>query len=119
MFLAEILSRIAAELALFAGAGFLLFAINDLAVDLIYFGRRFRRPTTIYHRFPRAFASQYLFKTNPGYIAILIPTWDEASVIATMLKATLQRLDYPNYQIFVGYYRNDHATEAAIASVHD
>jgi hypothetical protein len=27
--IAEILSRIAAELALFAGAGFLLFAVND------------------------------------------------------------------------------------------
>ena len=37
--LAEILTRIAAELALFAGAGFLLFAVNDLLVDLIYFGR--------------------------------------------------------------------------------
>ncbi len=36
---AEILTRIAAELALFAGAGFLLFAANDLLVDLIYFGR--------------------------------------------------------------------------------
>jgi adsorption protein B len=31
--LAEVLSRVAAELALFAGAGFLLFAINDLLVD--------------------------------------------------------------------------------------
>ena len=37
---AEILSRIAAELALFAGVGFLLFAVNDLVVDLIYFARR-------------------------------------------------------------------------------
>ena len=40
MAIAEILSRIAAELALFAGAGFLLFALNDLLVDLIYFARR-------------------------------------------------------------------------------
>ena len=39
MFLAEFLSRVAAELALFAGVGFLLVAINDLAVDLIYFAR--------------------------------------------------------------------------------
>jgi hypothetical protein len=33
--IAEFLSRIAAELALFAGAGFLLFAVNDLAIDQI------------------------------------------------------------------------------------
>ena len=43
---AEILTRIAAELALFAGVGFLLFGLNDLAVDLIYFTRRFWRSTT-------------------------------------------------------------------------
>ena len=29
------------------------------------------------------------------------------------------RLDYDNYRIFVGYYRNDPATAAAIASVYD
>ena len=38
--IAEILSRFAAELALFAGVGFLLFAVNDLLVDLIFFARR-------------------------------------------------------------------------------
>ena len=36
MAIAEILSRVAAELALFAGVGFLLFGINDLLVDIIY-----------------------------------------------------------------------------------
>jgi adsorption protein B len=117
--IAEIASRLAAELALFAGAGFLLFAINDLLVDLIYFARRFWRSATIYQRFPRAFACQYLFNAEPGHIAILIPAWDEASVIAAMLKATLGRIDYPDYRILVGYYRNDPATAAAIASVDD
>ena len=41
MDIAAILGRAAAELALFAGAGFLLFGINDLVVDLIYFVRAF------------------------------------------------------------------------------
>ena len=36
-----------------------------------------------------------------------------------MLKTTLRRLDYDNYRIFVGHYRNDPATAAAIASVDD
>ena len=36
-----------------------------------------------------------------------------------MLKATLQRLEHHDYRIFVGYYRNDPATAAAIASVAD
>ena len=36
-----------------------------------------------------------------------------------MLRATLERLDYADYRIFVGHYRNDPATAAAIASVDD
>jgi adsorption protein B len=119
MVMAEILSRFAAELALFAGVGFLLFAVNDLLVDLIYFARRFWRAATVYKRHARAFASHYVFNSNPGFIAILVPAWDEASVIASMLKAALKRIDYDNYRIFVGYYRNDPATAAAIASVAD
>ena len=119
MVLAEILSRIAAELALFAGVGFLLFAANDLLVDLIYFGRRIWRSLTVYSRFPRAFASSLPASKKPGVMAILVPAWDEFAVIASMLRATLQRLDYPNYKLFVGHYRNDPATAAAIAGVCD
>jgi len=119
MAIAEILSRFAAELALFAGVGFLLFAVNDLLVDLIYFARRFWRGLTVYSRYRRTYASYYVFNKNPGFIAILVPAWDEATVIAPMLRATLQRLDYDNYRIFVGHYRNDPATAAAIRSVND
>ena len=119
MALAEILSNVAAELALFAGVGFLLFAVNDVFVDLIYFARRMWRALTVYSRFPRAFASELPASAKPGFIAILVPAWDESAVIASMLRATLDRLDYPNYTIFVGHYRNDPATAAAIASVAD
>ena len=119
MSIAEILSRVAAELALFAGVGFLLFAVNDLIVDIIYFGRRLWRAATVYSRHARAYASFYVFNKNPGFIAILVPAGDEAAVIASMLKATLKRLDYDNYRIFVGYYRNDPATAAAVASITD
>ena len=116
---AEILSRVAAELALFAGAGFLLFGFNDLLVDCIYFARRARRAATVYTRHRPAYASYFVFNPDPGFIAILVPAWDESAVIASMLKATLDRLDYDDYRIFVGHYRNDPATAAAIASVAD
>jgi len=119
MTIADFFSRLAAELALFAGAGFLLFALNDLVVDLIYFARRLWRRVTVYTRHPRAYASYYVFNRDPGLVAIFVPAWDESAVIASMLKATLKRLDYDNYRIFVGYYRNDPATAAAIASVAD
>jgi bacteriophage N4 adsorption protein B len=119
MALADLLSRIAAELALFAGVGFLLFALNDLLVDLIYFARAIWRALAVYTRYPRAFASVLPESAEPGFLAMLVPAWDESVVIASMLRATTQRLDYPNYRIFVGYYRNDPATAAAIASVAD
>ena len=116
---AELLTRVAAELALYAGVGFLLFAINDLAVDLIYFGRRMWRAATVYSRFPRAFASELTSGRPGGFIVIFIPAWDESAVIASMLKATLKRVEHDDYRIFVGHYRNDPATAAAIASVDD
>ena len=119
MNVAEILTRIAAELALFAGAGFLLLGFNDLAVDFIYFTRRFWRARTVYRRYRRTYASYYCFNKEPGFMAVFVPAWDESAVIAAMLKATLKRLNYDNYRIFVGHYRNDPGTRAAIATVDD
>jgi Glycosyltransferase like family 2 len=116
---AGIVSRIAAELALFAGVGFLLFAVNDLLVDLIYFARALWRAIGVYTRYPRAFASDLPPADDPGFTAILVPAWDESAVVASMLRATVSRLEYPDYRIFVGHYRNDPATAAAIANVDD
>ena len=119
MAIADILGRLAAELALFAGVGFLIFAVNDLAVDIIFFARRLWRAVGVYSRHQRAYASYFVFNKDPGLLAVFVPAWDEAPVIAAMLKAMVARIDYDNYRIFVGYYRNDPATAAAIASVDD
>jgi len=117
---AGLLTLIAAELALFSAAGFLLFAINDLLVDIIYFARRVWRSATVYRRYPRAFG-QTLAESGleQRFFAMLVPAWDESAVIASMLRSTVTRLEYENYRIFVGYYRNDPATRAAIRSVRD
>ena len=119
MVFSAILGRLAAELALFAGVGFLLFGLNDLLVDFLYFTRRFWRSATVYTRHRRAYACHYVFNRDPGFMAIFVPAWDESAVIAPMLKATLDRIDYDDFRIFVGHYRNDPATAAAIASVTD
>jgi len=50
---------------------------------------------------------------------VLVPAWDEAAVIGDMLRATLARFDHDDYRIYVGHYRNDPATAAAITSVLD
>lgn len=112
-------ARVAAELALFAGAGFLLFALDDLAVDSIYFTRRWWRSATVYRRYQRADARGLQAPAKPGWIALLVPAWDEAAVIGPMLRNALARLYHDDYRIFVGHYRNDPATAEAIANVAD
>ena len=119
MHAAHIVAHAAAELALFSGVGFLLFGLNDLAVDAVYFGRRIWRSLTVYKRHRRAYASYYVFNKNPGFMAIFVPAWEESEVIAPMLRTMVRRLDYDDYRIFVGHYRNDPATAAAITSVAD
>src|SRR4029079_11729960 len=116
---AFLLADAASELALFAAAGFLLFALDDVLVDLIYFTRRAWRSVTVYSRCPRAFARSIEMLWKPRFMAVLVPAWDESSVIAAMLRSTLQRSDHGVYRIFVGHYRNDAATAAAILSVAD
>ena len=117
MTLAFVSTELASELALFAAAGFLLFAIDDLAVDLIYFGRRAWRSVTVYSRYPRAFADTLPAPVQPGRIAVLVPAWDESAVIADMLRTTLRRWGDADFRIFVGFYANDPLTEAAIGQV--
>ena len=116
---ALLLTELTAELALFAAAGFFLFAIDDLIVDLLYFLRAGWRSVAVYSRFPRAFAQTLQNPMRPGWLAVFIPAWDEAAVIAPMLRATLQRFDHDDYRLFVGHYRNDPATAAAVHSVRD
>jgi adsorption protein B len=113
------LAQVAAELALFAALGFLLFSLDDLAVDLIYFARRSWRSLTVYRRHPRADARALVDGTPHGWMVVLIPAWDEAAVIGAMLHSTLGRFDHPDYTLLVGYYRNDVATRLAIEAVAD
>lgn len=40
-------------------------------------------------------------------LAILIPAWQEADVIARMVDHTVEELDYRAYDIFIGVYPND------------
>ena len=117
--LALVLTELTAELALFAAAGFLIFAIDDLAVDLIYFLRRGWRAAVIYSRYPQMSVDRLPSPMRPGWMAVLIPAWDEANVIAPMLRSPLERFGEADYRLFVGHYRNDPATAAAIATVAD
>ena len=113
------LAELAAELALFAALGFLLFSLDDLLVDLIFFVRRGWRAVTVYRRHRRGDARTLVEGGATGFMAVLIPAWDEAGVIGAMLRNTLKSFDHPDYSLLVGYYRNDSATRMAIEAVVD
>ena len=115
--LAVFLIEMTGELSLFAAVGFLIFALDDLVVDLIYFTRRGWRDLVVYSRHPRTFGDRIPRATRPGWMAVFIPAWDESKVIADMLNATLRRFGDADYRLFVGHYRNDPATAAAIATI--
>jgi adsorption protein B len=100
------------EATLFAAIWFLVGGIDDLLVDLIYFGRRL---CAWVH--PSSAAPCPLAAPPPGRIAVFIPAWDESAVIGDMLRTALARFDHTDYVLYVGAYPNDPATIAAVRDV--
>ncbi|MBX3593485.1 MAG: glycosyl transferase family protein [Sphingomonas sp.] len=100
---------VAREATIFAAIGFLAGGLDDLIVDLVYFWTRLRA----------RFARGSLPAPTPvtGRLAVFIPAWDEATVIGSMLRATLARYADRDYRLYVGAYPNDPATIGAITQV--
>ncbi|MBC7987089.1 MAG: glycosyltransferase, partial [Sphingomonadaceae bacterium] len=108
----EIVAAINVELALFAAIGFLIGGIDDLLIDLFWFGSRLRRS--------RLDLDHPLEEAGPPDecpLAIFVPAWDEAAVIGAMLAETLRRFSDRDYRLYVGCYPNDPATLAVIEPI--
>ncbi|HEY0412925.1 MAG TPA: glycosyl transferase family protein [Allosphingosinicella sp.] len=96
------------EGTLFAGTGFLVLGLSDLAVDLIWIALKLSRPTVP--------APQ---PAVPARIAVFVPAWDEAAVIGAMLRGALAAFGHAAIRVYVGCYPNDPATAAAVRAVAD
>ncbi|NDE15472.1 glycosyl transferase family protein [bacterium] len=94
-------------------AVFVLSGLDDIFIDLNAVLRRLG-PRKICDERLRA-----LREMPPRKIAIIIPAWDESSVIGRMLAGNLARIDYPreSYAFYVGVYPNDPATIQAVQRV--
>ncbi|MBO9621752.1 MAG: glycosyl transferase family protein [Sphingomonas sp.] len=104
------IDAVAREATLFAAIWFLIGGLDDLAVDLIYWGRRIlMRRRSAPSLAPRS--------GIPPAFAVFVAAWDESAVIGHMLRTALGRFDYPAYRIYVGTYPNDPATIAAVEEV--
>ena len=102
-----LLDAVARELMLFAGVGLLFGGLDELAVDACFWaGRLSRRPARLtLATLPAAAALRF---------AVFVPAWDEAGVIAPMLRTLLTRWGDADYRVYVGVYPNDAATRAAV-----
>ncbi len=91
----------------------LLFALDDLFIDLYYWVRHWGRYFRFYRK-AKKFDEQELFHLKEQPIAIMVPAWQEVGVVGKMAEFAAAELDYENYQIFVGTYPNDPATQADV-----
>ncbi|MCO4768503.1 MAG: glycosyl transferase family protein [Deltaproteobacteria bacterium] len=87
--------------------------IDDMFIDANYYLRG------IFKSENRDITVEALKDKAPQRIAMMVPAWQEAEVIQQMLELNLKTLDYPadHYDIFVGTYQNDKATQDRVDHV--
>jgi len=106
----EWLGRAEHELLLFAAIWFAVGALDELGVDILWFWLKLtgRMPT---ERVPADMNAPLR-----GFAAVLVPAWQEAAVVGTMLEHTLRAWPQAELRIYAGCYRNDEPTLAAMVS---
>lgn len=107
----EWLALLERELLLFAGTFFLIGALDELAVDLIWLWMRLtgRKPRLRLDR------DDLRIRKLSGRAAVFIPAWQEDTVIGHTVAHALHSWPGDDYVIYVGCYRNDPRTlEAAM-----
>jgi bacteriophage N4 adsorption protein B len=105
------------EIALFAAVGFLVLGLSDLAVDFIWLARAAVPKPARSRASPTA--DRLEAPAVPGRIAVFVPAWDEARVIASMLRHAFAAFGPGDFRIYVGCYPNDPGTIAAVRSLAD
>ncbi len=94
----------------------LVLGVDDLFIDLVYWGRTLWRKLGVFRRVTRADES-LLYGVAEKPLAIMVPAWREVGVVGEMARLAASTLDYENYQIFVGTYPNDLETQADVDAV--
>ncbi len=94
---------------------FVLSGLDDLFIDMYYWIYYFIRKWNTRHFEPLTY--QKLIAKKEQWIAILVPCWNEANVIGTMLQHNCNSIDYHHYVFFVGVYPNDPDTVAEVREI--
>ncbi len=88
---------------------FFISGLDDLFIDFSYLFRSRRKKS-----YPTL---EEINSAPKKKIALFIPAWREEKVIGEMLRHTLSSVDYPDYEVFVGVYPNDWATQGEVSKV--
>ena len=108
----------ARELLTLAAFGLALSGLDDLFIDLVYAARRLAGPRRAPPPAPPPAPMPPPHRT-PGWLAVIVPAWDEADVIGAMLTRLAATQRYPRFHVFVGVYPNDPETREAVLGVGD
>lgn len=102
-------------LALVVGVIFVVSGITDIVFDFYFILRSIRR-FFLSRDWPKLTLKR-LEAREQQKIAIFIACWQEKDVIARTLTNAVEKLQYRNYDIFVGTYPNDPETQAEVDRV--
>lgn len=94
---------------------FIISGLDDLFIDGYYWVRYVWRKWKTRHYEPLTY--EKLTAKEEQFIAVLVPCWREANVIATMLNHNCYSIDYKHYMFFVGVYPNDSESIAEVQAV--
>ena len=95
------------------GCIFLVSGFDELFIDVVYLLRKAYLVLVIRRKYP-PLTEEKMLEPPEKPVAIMIPCWDESSVIRRMLDNTIRTVNYSNYQIFVGTYPNDPKTQREV-----
>jgi adsorption protein B len=102
-------------IAIAVGIIFAISGVTDLGFDLYFIARSIRR-FFLSRNWPKL-TLERLQAREQQKIAIFIACWHEADVIAHTLTNAVEKIQYRNYDIFVGTYPNDPETQAEVDKV--
>ncbi len=96
----------------FVAVIYFLSGTQDFVYDIGAYWLRFWRQYT-YRKQPRL-SLERLRAREQQRIAVMVPAWNEGEVVASMVDNIIKRVEYDNYNIFVGTYPNDPATQNCV-----
>lgn len=103
------------ELLLFASLFFFLGSIDELAIDALWLWLKLRgRISTV--TLSAEYENSARHTPLKGQAAVLVPAWQEASVIGTTIAHALASWPQQGWTLYAGCYRNDPLTIAAVVA---